>query len=496
MARIAVGGLHHETNSFSPQPASFERFAEADGWPPLSRGFDILANTAGINLAITGFDDAALAAGHELVPLVWANACPSGPVTEDAFERIAGMMLADLAVAMPVDGIYLDLHGAMVTEHLADGEGELLARVRALVGATPVVVALDLHANVSPAMAEHADALVAYRTYPHIDLAATGARCLPLLERLMAGLPIAKALRKPDFLVPLPWQCTTIAPADGLYGLIDAVEADGALSASICMGFPAADTPAVGPAILAFAATAEGADAAADRLAQAYRAAEPRFHGRLWPPGEAVAHAVARGGPPPVILADTQDNPGGGGSSDTTGILRALIEAGADGAVLAVLVDAEAAAAAHAAGPGGLLPGLPLGGRHGPPGVEPLMADWQVLRLGDGRFTATGPMYLGNHIDLGPMALLAPAAAPGVQVIVASRRLQAADRAIFHHLGVDPAAARLLALKSSVHFRADFEPLAAMVLVVESPGLNIADPNRLPFRRKPPGLRLLGAGSA
>jgi microcystin degradation protein MlrC len=204
---------------------------------------------------------------------------------------------------------------------------------------------------------------------------------------------------------------------------------------------------------------------------------------------------VARGGPPPVILADTQDNPGGGGRSDTTGILRALIEAGVDGAVLAVLVDAEAAAAAHTAGQGGLLPDLPLGGRHGPPGVEPLVGDWQVLRLGDGRFTATGPMYLGNHIDLGPMALLAPASAPGVQVIVASRRLQAADRAIFHHLGVDPAAARLLALKSSVHFRADFEPLAAMVLVVESPGLNTADPNRLPFRRKPPGLRLLGAGS-
>ena len=131
MARIGIGGLHHETNSFAPQPATFERFVEADGWPPLLRGPAMLPGTAGINLAITGFIDAALVAGHELVPLVWANACPSGPVTEDAFERLSAMLLADLAAAGPLDALFLDLHGAMVTEHLADGEGELLRRVRA-----------------------------------------------------------------------------------------------------------------------------------------------------------------------------------------------------------------------------------------------------------------------------------------------------------------------------------------------------------------------------
>src|SRR3954469_25878049 len=175
MARIAIGGLHHETNSFAPQPATFERFAEADAWPPLSRGSEILANTAGINLAISGFVEAA-SPRHELVPLTWANACPSGPVTRDAYERLAGMLVEDLAAAMPVDALFLDLHGAMVTEHLGDGEGERGRRLGEGAPRLPIVAALDLHANVSEAMVALSDALVAYRTYPHVDLALTGAR--------------------------------------------------------------------------------------------------------------------------------------------------------------------------------------------------------------------------------------------------------------------------------------------------------------------------------
>ena len=493
MARIAVGGLHHETNSFAPQPATFERFVEADGWPPLLRDADLLAGTAGINLAVTGFIDAARAAGHELVPLLWANACPSGPVTEDAYERLSAMLLEGLDRAGPLDALFLDLHGAMVTEHLADGEGELLRRIRALRPGLPLVAALDLHANLSEEMVALSDALVAYRTYPHVDLAATGARCLPLLEHLTRGHPLAKAWRRIDFLVPLPWQCTTLEPGRGLYGLLPAVETGGVRSASICMGFPAADTPVCGPSVLSYAETPTLAAAAVAKLAGAFHAAEPRFAGRLWKPGDAVAHATRATGT--VILADTQDNPGGGGSGDTTGLLAALVAARAEDAVLALLCDPQAAAAAHQAGCGAVLRGLPLGGRHGPPGVEPLVADWEVLRLGTGRFTATGPMYGGNRMDLGPMALLQPLAAPGVEVAVASRRLQAADRAILVHLGVDPAAKRILALKSSVHFRADFEALAREVLVVAAPGANPADPGVLPFRHLPEAIRRRPASS-
>ena len=489
MARIAIGGLHHETNSFAPQAATFERFVEADGWPPLVRGRAMLPGCAGINLAITGFIDAARAAGHELVPLLWANACPSGPVTAGAFERLAGMLVGDLVAAGPLDGLYLDLHGAMVTEHLEDGEGELLRRLRAVASRLPLVAALDLHANLSQAMVGLSDALVAYRTYPHVDLAATGARCLPLLERLIAGEPLAKAWRRVDFLVPLPWQCTTIEPGRSLYALLADLEGQGVASASVCMGFPAADTPVCGPAVLAYAADEATAAAAADRVAVAFAATEPRFAGRLWAPADAVAHALSQPRDRTLILADTQDNPGGGGSSDTTGLLAALIAARAEDALLALLCDPEAAAAAHAAGEGAVLRGLALGGRHGPEGVHPLVGDFQVLRLGDGRFTATGPMYGGNRMELGPMALLRSCAAPGVEVALASRRMQAADRAILAHLGVDPAGKRLLALKSSVHFRADFEALADEILVVAAPGANTADPALLPFRRLPATMR-------
>ena len=359
MARIAIGGLHHETNSFAPQPATFERFAEADGWPPLSRGSEILANTAGINLAISGFVEAA-SPRHELVPLTWANACPSGPVTRDAYERLAGMLVEDLAAAMPVDALFLDLHGAMVTEHLGDGEGELLRRLREVAPRLPIVAALDLHANVSEAMVALSDALVAYRTYPHVDLALTGARCLPLLEAMLAGVRLAKAFRRIDFLIPLPWQCTTIEPARSLYAMLGELEGGEVASASVCTGFPAADTPVCGPSVTAYGRDQAAADAAADRLARGLprrraplrRAAvdaggggPPRDRGPRRPAGRARGHAgqsgrrrhvghdgPARGADPAAggrCGAGAAGGRGGGGAGARGGRGR---RAGADGA--------------------------------------------------------------------------------------------------------------------------------------------------------------------
>ena len=491
MATIAVGGLHHETNTFAAQPATFEMFVQADGWPPLCRGAGLEPAVAGINLPITGFIEAARGRGHALKPLVWANACPSGPVTLDAYERLTAMMLDDLAAAEPFDAVFLDLHGAMVAEHLPDGEGELLRRVRARVGARrPVVAALDLHANVSDAMVAHADLLIGYRTYPHVDLALTGARCARRLDRLLRdGTRPAKAHRKPPFLVPLTAQCTMSEPAAGLYRRLEELERTRGADLSLLMGFPAADTPECGPSVLAYAADPATAGACAADLALAVEAREAEFAGGIWPLDEAVRHAMRADAGRPVILADTQDNPGGGGSGDTTGLLEALVRHGAVGAVLAPFHDPEGALRAHAAGEGARLR-LALGGRNGPPGVVPFEAEFAVERLGDGRFVATGPVYGGNRMDLGPMALLRVIGRAGaVRVIVASRRIQAADQAILRHLGVEPAAERILALKSSVHFRADFEPIAAEVLVVEAPGAVVADPARLPFRRLRPGLR-------
>src|SRR6202163_488453 len=186
MSLIAVGGFQHETNTFAPSKANFKAFEDGGGWPPLTSGAGIAPRLSGANIPAAGAIDTLHALGHRTVGLVWGAASPSAHVTRDAYERIAGDMLARLQAAGPVDGIYLDLHGAMVTEHLDDGEGELLSRVRRLVGdRVPLVASLDLHANVTQAMIKHCDGLVSYRTYRHVDMAASGERAGHLLQRML-----------------------------------------------------------------------------------------------------------------------------------------------------------------------------------------------------------------------------------------------------------------------------------------------------------------------
>src|SRR5687767_11154414 len=181
--RIAVGGFLHETNTFQQQRTTYADFAEAGDRTPLTRGPQVLERFSGVNTSIAGAFDVLKPTGATLLPLPWTSATPSGYVTEDAFERIAGMFVEDLRAALPVDGVFLSLHGAMVTEHCEDPEGELLTRVRSLVGPdVPVVISLDLHSNTTARMFELTEAMVAYTTYPHVDLADTGRKAARLLS--------------------------------------------------------------------------------------------------------------------------------------------------------------------------------------------------------------------------------------------------------------------------------------------------------------------------
>ena len=495
MARIAVGGWQHETNTFAPVKADFAAFEEAGGWPGLSRGREMFDAVEGVHLPITGAMETLDRRGHELVPLLWCAATPSAHVTEDAFERIARMLLSDLEQALPVDGVYLDLHGAMVCEHFEDGEGEFLKRLRALVGDDlPVAVSLDLHANVTEDMVRYATVLDIFRAYPHVDMGETGARTAEHLHRLIeTGERWASAFRRTDFVIPLNWGCTLMDPAKSLYARVPDLIADQVTAVSLACGFHLADIAEMGPGMVAYALDQDAADNAADALLELVNENEAAFAGRIWDPGEAVAEAISRAASAgaPVVLADTQDNPGGGGTGDSTGLLRALVEGQASGAVLGVLCDPGAAAAAHAAGVGAQL-SLDLGGKSGAAGQQPYAAHYKVLALGDGRFTATGPMWLGSRMRLGPMALLEVS---GVRVLVGSKAEQAADQSMFRHLGVEPAEQSIIALKSSVHFRNDFQDIADSVLVVAAPGPVYADPGRLDFRNMRPGVRLVPRGS-
>jgi microcystin degradation protein MlrC len=495
--KIAVGGMQHETNTFAPTPAGLDDFVQGGGWPTIQYGAPLFEAVAGANLPVAGAIAGLQAAGHEVVPLTWAAASPSAHVTREAFESIVGDLLRRLRDALPVDAVYLDLHGAMVCEHVDDGEGEILTRVRALVGArVPVVASLDLHANVTRRMVLAADALTIYRTYPHVDMAATGERAARRLLEIAQGRGLAaKAFHAFDYLTPLPSQCTFADPARRLYELLETIEREHGVWLDFAPGFPMADFPECQMSAVCYGADEARARKALSVLVKAVEDAEPDFALTLWTPADAVAHAARHGAPgAPVVLADTQDNPGAGGNGDTTGLLAAMIDAAAPDAVLGLLIDPAAAVQAHRLGQGASAD-FRLGAISGVAGQEPVAARFIVERLGDGHFVCTGAMFKGFRMNLGPMALLREQRS-GVRVVLASVKCQAADQEMFRHVGIEPVRQRMVAVKSSVHFRADFQPIAREILVVRAPGPALADPADFSWRNLRPGLRLRPLGPA
>ncbi len=495
--RVALAGFLHETNTFAPSLATMAHFEQGGGYLPISRGAEILERCGDVNLGISGAVAHGREAGWDMVPVLWTGAIPSAHVTRDAYERIAGEIVDGIAAAhraAPLDGVCLDLHGAMVAEHLEDGEGELIARVRAVVGAdVPIAASLDLHGNTTRQMVEQADLLVAFRTYPHVDMAETGRRAAEGLDRIMArGRAFARAFRQLPFLIPIPWQCTFIEPARTLYRELGEMEGGEVASLSYWMGFPAADIAECGQSVLAYGETQAAADAAADRLVARIMESETGFAGRAFGPDEGVVEAmrIAATATRPVVIADTQDNPGAGGDSNTTGMLRALLRNGARNAALGMLIDPEAARAAHAAGEGAEI-SIALGGRSNVPGDAPFEGTFRVEALSNGDLHATGPYYGGTRMNVGPSACLA---IDGVRIVVASHKAQMADLAMYRFVGIEPTKMDILVNKSSVHFRADFDPIAETVLVCTAPGPMPLDPASLAWTRLRPGMRLSPGG--
>ena len=481
--RIAIGGFLHESHSFAPLPTTYRDFVQPGGFPPLCHGPALLDSLTGRSVPAAGAIRVAQDAGADIVPLAWGFAPPAGPVQDEAFERIAALNCALLSMALdegPLDGVYLDLHGAAVVDSFPDAEGELLRRVRAIVGPDlPLTISLDPHCNLTATMVRLADACAPFRTYPHVDMPAAGARAMTLLlQRIERGTPWAKAFRQLDFWPPLGAQCTLIPPMSELMEERAALaERHGVAELAFCFGFPYADFADCGAGIAAFAGTQADADAAADTFLAAVSAREAEFVQDTLPSAEAVAEAkrVAATGRGPVVLADTQDNPGGGGHGDTTELLSELVRQGAKGAFVCLINDAESAAACHAAGEGAAV-SLSLGGKSD---GMPFACRATVVKLTDGVFTLTGPMGAGNPANLGPSALLD---IDGVRVMVTTRKIQALDQAIIRHMGVEPSECPIIALKSSVHFRADFGPLAGRIIVTIAPGPVVADPATLNFR--------------
>jgi microcystin degradation protein MlrC len=492
--RIAFGGFLHETNTFAPSKATMEHFIQGGGWPSLAHGEAIFAAVDNVNVGAAGFVGTARALGWEIVPTLWCAASPSAHVTAEAFEALLSELVERITAALPLDGVYLDLHGAMVSEAYPDGEGETLRRVRAAIGPdVPLVASLDLHGNITQLMMDEADGLVAYRTYPHIDMAETGSRATVYLAKLIGTKARhAKAFRQIPYLIPIAWQATAMEPCKTIYRELAALEGESVPTLSFLPGFPAADFADCGATVLAYGATQADADRAADAVYEQVMASEAAFKGRVFEPDAGVLEAMklSQGASKPVVIADTQDNPGAGGDSDTMGMARALVRNKAERAAIGVIVDPAAAKAAHEAGVGATVM-LSLGAKSGIPGDVPLEGEFVVEQLSDGRFVAPGPFYGGSRINLGPCAALRIG---GVRIVVGSRKAQMADQAMYRQVGIEPTEQAILVNKSSVHFRADFEPIAETILVCAAPGPMPVDPSVLPWKHLRPGLRTAPLG--
>jgi len=481
MRRVAVGGIAHETHTFAPSRTDLDAFARQ----ALYEGEALLGNLRGTSGALGGALEGLARAGYQPVPLLYAAAVPGGLVTRAAYDDLAARLLDRLREAMPVQGVLLALHGAMVAEGEEDCEGDLLRRVRALVGPTcPIVGVLDMHGNLSPAMVAAADVLVAYDQNPHLDTFARGLEAADILRRLLAeGLrPTSAWVRLPLLLSALTtW--TEKPPLRPVHERAQVLERRArVVNVSVFGGYAYADTPFSGMSVLV---TTDGDHGLARTLAQelaeiAWAQREAATYKGV-PVAEAVRRAVQapRG---PVILADVGDNVGGGAPGDGTILLRALLVAGAQGAVV-TLADPEAVACAWRAGAGATVETF-VGGKcdrwHG----EPVWIRGEVERLSDGRYTSGGTDHFaslyGREVHMGRCAVLQCA---GVRLLLAERKTPPGDLAQLRSQGIKPEAQGIIVVKSAVAFRGAYEPIASEIIEVDTPGLCSADLGRFPYRR-------------
>ncbi len=476
--RIATGNIGHESSTFTPIATPYEAFTESSRG--FHRGAQVLEALRDTNSGCGGFIDGAEAHGFELAPLLWTFAEPSAPIQAGAWAQLKDEFLQRLEAAMPVDGALLDLHGAAVVEGIDDGEGDLLAGVRSILGPErPVIVTLDLHANISDAMARLADVLIPCDTYPHVDFRERGREAADLMVRTLRGeIRPTMAVER----LPLLWaggNATGGAVFDAIVAQAHALEAQpGVLTASVNPGFAWADIHDAGATVVV---TTDGDPARARREARAYAdaifARRRHFLVDLVEFDEVLA-AAARNPARPVVVADGQDNPGGGAPGDSTGMLRAFVQHGLTDALVLTICDPATVQRAQAAGHGAEVE-VEIGGKSAPEQGPPLRARAVVENLCNLEFVIRGPMYTGMTQKFGPSALLRIG---GVRVAAASNRLQLFSLECPRALGIEPTRLQWIGVKSSTHFRAAYDPIAGQVHRAAFPSVQSHDPRKLTYR--------------
>lgn len=483
---VLTAELLHETNTFCDLPTTQASFAERG----LLFGDAAIAARQDNNTELAGFLDAGRAHGWHVEHIISAHAQPGGRVTRAAFDALtAPIVAAAQRLKGRLDGILLGLHGAMVTDFCEDGEGELLRRLRAEIGPDlPIGITLDPHVNATRLMCDLADIMVAFKTYPHIDMRAAGRHAGEILQRTMAGEIRPRTLRvSRPMLEEVNGGRTDVGPMVERIAQARAYEQQpDVFAVSVNGGFANADIAEVGPTVLV---TAQGDMAAHARFAgtladDIWRRRDERmnqFHTVAQAAALCKAYA-ASDKPRPIVVADYADNPGGGAYGDSTALLAALLEAGVQQACFGPMVDPETVGQLQGHQVGDSVR-LRLGGKTDPRfGGLPLEVTGTLRLLSDGRYVGSGAMLGGLHRSWGPTAVVQ---IDGIAVLVVSHRSQMLDLQQFEAFGIDPAQHRIVALKSMQHFRAAFEPIAGEVIVCDSGALCTLDYALLPFTNVP-----------
>lgn len=476
MTRIAIGGILTECNHLGGIPIDLATYESTE----LSRGEEMLEATTSV---VGGMLSILRDTTAETLPLLFASACAGGPITSGCYELLRDELLERLDQVLPVDGVLLPLHGAALAEGLDDPEGDIIHAVRERVGPDiPIVVTLDLHAHITAEMVSRADALLAWETYPHHDQFSTGQRAARLLLDILAGhcRPTMAMAKVPVITSAIHGSTNDDDPFAELMRHTKSLEDEpGVLSTSLLLVHPYMDVEGMGSGGLVITdGDLDHAVALATEIANRYWSRRHDLEPDTCLPTDAIQQGLAVGGGP-VILVETADCCGGGAAGDSVATLQALLDAGVEELSFVPVVDAEAAAACHAAGEGSELT-LTLGHKRDPRWGTPQTYSGVVTSLHEGEFTYTGGQWEGHLTQMGPTAVLSIGA---LRVLITSRATYDWKDEQFRSVGLAPEDAKFIVAKNPMNYRWAYGTIARKTIVLDTPGPTPATLKHVEFQK-------------
>jgi microcystin degradation protein MlrC len=456
MARIAIGGIHHETNTFSNCETALTDFQNPSYWPGLLENEQITAQLKDKNIAIAGAIKSLEAHKHEIVPLIWCAADPGGKVTHACFDELVNRFETALKNAGKIDALYLDINGAMVAEHVDTPETDLIIRLQGMLPKnTPIVISADLHANLNHRLISTIDALTSGRAYPHIDFADPGYRAGEMLHQILIGQGYeAVAFRKLPFLMPITVQSTLMDPAKLIMDKAIELEESYRVHMSLCFGFPYADVYECGPSVLAYAHNIQTAERAVNELAHFISQHELEFKPKYTKFENIIATINSNTTPNgrPVLIADIYDNPSIGAMGESLYLLNRLHNEARFARIAATVCDPKTVKKAFDAGVGAKIE-CHVGKQHHGLEEETIGGVFTVTGLVDHPIPAKGPAFNGFSIDLGKTACVSQG---NLHIIATTKRAGVHDLAVFKQLHIKPEQQQVIVFKGAVQFMAEF----------------------------------------